>query len=186
MSHLLSITFEAGNLEFVFLDSAIWPAQWFDRRCRNAMVIPDVRARGPPQPGRSVSPTGLETPFPSRAINNGCAHPALRPRAPPSRAAWHFGVDGKKMEREREKDGRFVLPPSFLLSFFQRRSREFHVNLVGRKGSGQRTHFSSHLAKLSVPECSKATEVSKMAIHEGIVFWGGWCPPIIGRTEPRV
>ena len=131
MSHLLSITYEAGNLQFVFLDSAIWPAQWFDRCCRNAMVIPDVRARGPPQPGRSVSPTGLETPFPSRAINNGCAHPALRPRAPPSRAAWHFGVDGKKMEREREKDGRFVLPPSFLLSFFQRRSREFHVNVVG-------------------------------------------------------
>ena len=128
MSHLLSITFEAGNLEFVFLDSAIWPAQWFDRCCRNAMVIPDVRARGPPQPGRSVSPTGLETPFPSRAINNGCAHPALRPRAPPSRgrpAAALHGISELMEKRWRGRERKTVvsfslppsLPPSFLPSF---------------------------------------------------------------------
>ena len=31
------------------------------------------------------------------------------------------------------------------------------------------------------------TEVSKMAIREGTVFWGVWggVPPIIGRTGPR-
>ena len=175
MSHLLSITFEAGNLEFVFLDSAIWPAQWFDRCCRNAMVIPDVRARGPPQPGRSVSPTGLETPFPSRAINNGCAHPALRP------AALH-GIS-ELMEkrwrgRERKTVVSFSLPPSFFPSFNGAQGSFTLTLLDFREGSGQRTHFLSHLAKLSVPECSKATEVSKMAIHERIVFWGvGGLPP---------
>ena len=39
----------------------------------------------------------------------------------------------------------------------------------------------------SVPERSEGTEVSKMAIREGTVFWGVWggFPPIIGRTGPR-
>ena len=38
----------------------------------------------------------------------------------------------------------------------------------------------------SVPERSEGTEVSKMAIREGTVFWGVWggFPPIIGRTGP--
>ena len=41
--------------------------------------------------------------------------------------------------------------------------------------------------KLSVPERSEGTEVSKMAIREGTVFWGVWggFPPIIGRTGQR-
>ena len=49
------------------------------------------------------------------------------------------------------------------------------------------TWLAKHLMWLSVPELSEGTEVSKMAIREGIVFWGVWggFPPIIGRTGPR-